>query len=619
MLRKLFQTPFFSRFDPKGKSKQYQNRLTVITAILLFVFTVAMGCYALYFAADCNDMSLFRHYFHQPFLVILNVLPYILIAFLVWFLLGRAWAGFFSASVLCAAYSFTEYWKLAIRSDPFFAEDLGLFSEAVQISEGYLFFDRPMVLFLVGIFLFTLLLFLFCRGKIFDSRWRWILSAVVLISCIPFYFGVYVSDDLYKRFPAQDSMDEWIEKEAYVARGGTYPFLHSIQDAFIAPPENYNKKAASAILSSYPENNIPEDQKVNVIFVMYEAYSDLSQELEGKIKGDPYAYFHQLQRESYSGELITNAYGGGTVLSERGVMTGFSDISYRYRRPCWSYVQYFSDNGYVTEGCHGGNETFYNRKNINENLGFDQYYFIENHFAELTDWYPMDDIFLSEVTRLSKEQMDAGNDLFSFHVTFQNHGPYAAELEEGYREYVSSKDLSDADYGIINNYLNGIADTNVHMKNMVDSFRFYDKPVVLVFFGDHKPSLGNNGDTYNALGIPVFGTDEESFYNTYQTEYLIWANNAAKTKLDQKFTGAGPTISPCFLMNLLFEQCGWEGPSYMKLTDEVMQEVSVISYHNRYLVGDELVMGENLTEECNSLLNKMDITQFYLAHDVNLE
>ncbi|MBQ6810530.1 MAG: hypothetical protein IJO94_03895 [Firmicutes bacterium] len=145
----------------------------MITAVVLLLFTTAMGCFALYFAAE-SDQSLLLHYFDQPLLVILNVLPYILIAFGVWFLFRRAWLGFLSASVLCTVYPFTEYWKLSIRSEPFFAEDLGLISEAARISDGYLFFDSAMILFLVGIVLFTALLFLFFRGGISAPRWRWI-------------------------------------------------------------------------------------------------------------------------------------------------------------------------------------------------------------------------------------------------------------------------------------------------------------------------------------------------------------------------------------------------------------------------------------------------------------
>ena len=41
-------------------------------------------------------------------------------------------------------------------------------------------------------------------------------------------------------------------------------------------------------------------------------------------------------------------------------------------------------NGYFTTGAHPCYAWFYNRQNINKNLGFDEYLFSENYFADLT-------------------------------------------------------------------------------------------------------------------------------------------------------------------------------------------------------------------------------------------
>ncbi|MBQ6810531.1 MAG: hypothetical protein IJO94_03900, partial [Firmicutes bacterium] len=143
----------------------------------------------------------------------------------------------------------------------------------------------------------------------------------MLICCVLLYPLVYTPKPIYDMFPAENSSDEWIEKEAYVARGGTYPFLYSIQDAVTTPPDHYDKKTTEILLDSYADDPIPEDKKVNVIFVMYEAYADLSQELGDRLSRDPYRYYHQLQSESYHGELLTATYGGGTICTERSVIT----------------------------------------------------------------------------------------------------------------------------------------------------------------------------------------------------------------------------------------------------------------------------------------------------------
>ena len=101
--------------------------------------------------------------------------------------------------------------------------------------------------------------------------------------------------------------------------------------------------------------------------------------------------------------------------------------------------------------------------------------------------------------------------------------------------------------------------------------------MVLVVFGDHKPWLGNGAYVYSELGIDISRSDQQSFENYYATPYLIWANDAAKEMLGNDFTGQGPDISPCFLMNLVFELCSWDGPAYMKAGTDLMQTVPVIS------------------------------------------
>lgn len=70
------------------------------------------------------------------------------------------------------------------------------------------------------------------------------------------------------------------------------------------------------------------------------------------------------------------------------------------------------------------------------------------------------------------------------------------------------------------------------------------------------------------MGLDVESDTEEGFRNHFSTEYLIWANDTAKQVFGKDFIGEGPTISPCYLMNLLFEQCGWERPAFMQAMDD---------------------------------------------------
>lgn len=614
MRKRLDQIPFFARFNPQGKSVNYNLGLTAVTFVMLLLAGLCLGLLGLYFATGVYKLPLFAYYLKQPKLVLLNTLPYLLICLLVWFISNRAWVGFLSGGVVCLVYSFAEYWKLLARDDPIYAEDLTLIREALQMSGGHTSVTWQMVLAVLLVLGGTAVFFLFFRGKMPHFSLRLLLPFAVLGLCVQLYGSVYTSWDVYDSFEIWPSLNPWFENSRYISRGGIYPFLYSIQSAVPTAPEGYDAQECQDQLQSYENDDIPEDQQVNLVFVIYEAFSDLSKYTDMITVADPYAVYHELQAESYTGELVTNIFAGGTINTERCVLTGFSELT-NFRRQSWSYARYFADQGYVTEGSHAGYQAFYNRLNVNRNLGIDTYRFIENYYSDLFTGIPTDSQLLTEISRLCLEQIEAGEKVFSFNVTYQNHGPYETTLWDSTKVYVPEGAVSEDDYGIINNYLAGVEDTCHQMMAMVDTFRDVEEPVILVFFGDHKPWLGEYSSTYAALGIDINSQNDESFYNHYNTEYLIWANDAAKELLDNDFVGTGPTISPCFLMNVLFEQCGWEGPSYMKLTNQVMEAMPVVTTNDSFLVDGVLVTEASLSDANKALLAQMRRTQFYLAQD----
>jgi hypothetical protein len=106
------------------------------------------------------------------------------------------------------------------------------------------------------------------------------------------------------------------------------------------------------------------------------------------------------------------------------------------------------------------------------------------------------------------------------------------------------------------------------------------------------------------------------FYNYYSTPYFIWANAAAKEALGRDFVGDGPTISPCFLMSELFDQCGWDGPAFLQFSRTVKAEVPVFTSSDRYLTTGVTV--DDLTDQQQSLVRTFDEIQYYLRKDYTL-
>ena len=86
--------------------------------------------------------------------------------------------------------------------------------------------------------------------------------------------------------------------------------------------------------------------------------------------------------------------------------------------------------------------------------------------------------------------------------------------------------------------------------------------------------------------------------------------DAAKEALDRDFTGQGPTISPNFLMNEVFRQCGWDGNAFMQATQQVMDQVPVINTPTGlYVEGGRLTAA--LTPEGQALVDDYHMLQYY--------
>ena len=186
-----------------------------------------------------------------------------------------------------------------------------------------------------------------------------------------------------------------------------------------------------------------------------------------------------------------------------------------------------------------------------------------------------DSVLFPHIVELYKQATARGENYFSFNVTFQGHGPYFSDAEYDH-PYVENKGYSEESYNYLNNYLAIADDVDDALKDMMQSLRESEEPVVLILFGDHMPALGDKNSAYEEFGISLDLSTDEGFYNTYSTPYVIWANDAAKRVLGNDFVGEGPTIGTNFLMNEFFRLAGYTGNEYMQYTADLMQTFQCI-------------------------------------------
>lgn len=614
------QTP--SGMPPQQRRRNRQHQIWV--GVMLTLLALGVGFLSLILSAAAYSplpgLQLLLSYFKHPMLLMLNLLPAVVLVWLFYFAFGHAWVGFLAGGVPIVVFGLANYYKIQLRGDPLLGADIALISEAKGIVGRYSLELKPLVILSLVCVVLGLLfaVFLLPRG-VKNAKVR-IAGAVGALAVLMLgYFGVYRSDRIYAKTENLELVNRWSDVEVYVSKGGLYPFVHSLKDMFPKPPQGYQKEAAAQILSAYTDADIPEEGQISIVGVMLEAFCDLS--LYEALADDAavqevYRPWHALEAESVSGQLVTNIFAGGTVDSEWCFLTGYSDYD-SFRTATDSYVWYFDRQGYATQGGHPGFGWFYNRQNVNEYLGFSEYWFTENYYGELVDpndaVRKSDGLVMQEILAKLRSTLDAGQPAFSFSVTYQNHGPYWSDASTP--EFITeASGLSQESREILNGYLRGIDLTVQAMAQAAEELEGMQQPVILVLFGDHKPWLGNGNSVYTELGELFDLGAKDGFYSYYSTPYLIWANSAAKEIIGHDMTGEGADISPCFLMTELFDLCGWEGPAFMQYSRALRDVTTVVHRSGRYL--QEGVLTQNMSAEEMELLQQFERVQYYRQHEI---
>lgn len=545
----------------------------------------AMGYITLKFAygAYPNPAEIFGSYLSSLPLFLLNILPAAWLMLALYGILGRAWAAFALGGTAVLALSLGNFFKIVFRDDPLYFEDLLIIREAGNMAEEYaVFIDNRIILAAVCLVGGTAALFFLARGVLRGWKLRvGVLLAAVLSGIL--LFQVSLDQKKYDAQGDYEYLNQWSPTQNYIAHGFLYPFVHSMGEMLNLPPDGYSKNRAEELLSTYTDADIPEDKRVNLITIMREAYVDFSLYDVAGLDVSGYDLYHSLQEESYSGKLLTNIFAGGTVDSERCFLTGNYSLK-NFRSDANSYLWYLRSQGYTVEGSHPYHQWFYNRQNINDYLGFERYRFLENDYENLSGaFYVPDSVLYPEIYKDFQANKETGKPYFSFNLNIQSHGPYYVDVSLSPKEYLTGN-YSQACKNAMDNYMDQIMQGDTQLMALVEQLRKDEEPVVLVVYSDHLPWMGDSNVFYDEMGINIDPEAEDSFRRRYETDYLIWANDAAKEVLGNDFVGQGPTISPCYLMNLTFDLCGWEGPAFMQAMDEIREVFPVVTTRNFVVV-----------------------------------
>lgn len=581
--------------------------LTILTIVSLFALIITL----MYTTLHVN-LDLIGSIFTDFVLFMMNFIPIILLYFLFYFISGTISRSIIVTSFLLIVMCFINYFKLLYRDEPFKIADILLIQEAgdmttkYNISFGFVHF----VTIAFFIMVIAIIKNLYIEVK---QTYKIRAMGIFLITIIAYsgFHSLYLNTTLYRSHPDTYVLNKNSETQQFQMRGFVYSFLYSYTYAVDVEPDFYNETAAKEVLSHYTYESMQEDQKANIIAIMLESYNDFSKFDSIEFENDPYVFFHELNSQAMSGTMVSNIFAGGTINTERAFLGGYQNHP-GYQKTTNSFVHYFNEQGYYTDAMHPSYGWFYNRRNINTYLGFQNYYYLENYFEHIVE----DEKLFQDIISGFEQNKERNQPYFNFTVTYQNHGPYS-DKNIADQVYVKRNDtIEDEPYYLLNNYLSGIAKTDQALKELISYFEQEDEPVIIILFGDHNPLLGDGNSSYIQNGISLDQSTLEGFQNYYETPYVYWGNKAAQKMYNRSFDEDLPKCSPLFLLPNLFSYLGFQGNEYMSYLQDIYDTMPVMN-NAYYQINGKWT--PSLTEEELKFYDSFVNVEYYVSHNFNVK
>lgn len=521
-----------------------QKRGTRVLGIVLSVLFVPF----IYFLVEMYNYKsvymFFRFVYLHPGSALLGVLVVGLLVGLCYAAFRRIWAGALCGGVFFQIVGIVHFLKLALNGDPFvpwditMAGSMGELMKFVNVDFPWWGWALPVVLSL-----YVLVLWLFDTRLPRGIWYRVAVAVAVPVLLVGFILG---GGENFEKF-GMTYMDAALQSSNYRANGFVGAFYLNIATMNVEEPEGYDQAAVEEIMAAYTDTEGRNDP--DVIVILCESFWDIRKLPGTEFSADPLALFDEIcaRDNAYSGTLYSTAIGGGTVRTEFGVLTGLScdylptgASPYIYaKRDFPTHVSYFKEQGYNTVALHPYDKKFYTRAQGYPYVGFDVFYG-QGEIEEMVDvtyerGYVSDDSFADAL--ITQLEENAASPTFLWGISMENHQTYYP-LEQTPEITVTNAALNKDLLDTVTTYTQGVYHSSQALKKLVDYIDAREKDTLLVFFGDHLPTLGANYAAYQATGL-FDGTDydADTAKVMYGTPFVVYANyelesDRAKTDLE---------------------------------------------------------------------------------------
>ncbi|MCZ8514173.1 sulfatase-like hydrolase/transferase [Paenibacillus filicis] len=319
----------------------------------------------------------------------------------------------------------------------------------------------------------------------------------------------------------------------------------------------------------------------NIIIVLSEAFWDITQIKSLKFSRDPIPFFHSLQKKTTHGTLLSPMFGGGTANVELEVLTGLSmrffpedSIPYEdyIKQPTESLASLLKAQGYHTTAISPFYHWYFNSSEVYKDLGFSRFISLEYFNPdEYVGPYIGDHAVAKRI--IEESRRSPGPD-FIFANTMENHYHYWPGKFKRNTIDITGDAPGDA-LGIAETYAQGSQGADRMLQELVTYYNDLREPTILVWFGDHLPSLEKNY-VYEQTKYISGENDPDFLEKMHNTPVLIWSNYlppAADKELH---------LSPSFLGPLILQTAGRTGSAYTDYLAELYKKLPIVPPADRY-------------------------------------
>ena len=570
------------------------------------------------------------------FVFVLNVILVALLYLMLLMLFNRFWTAsivILAVGIIVAA---IEHFKVEIRYEAILPADLGFLGS----NTGNMLTFIPAgahVTILVALGAFAVLLALILVLRHFDGRKGRMIrtdnlslnltSRLILLLLPILVFALYcihvsTTDSLANKFSRAlgDTPSMWDSVYDAQRNGPLVAFTRQLNPKIMDKPSNYSEETMKKVAARYQKeaetinasrtNNLTDS---TVVYVLSESFSDPSRVPGLKTNKDSMPNIRKIKAGTTSGLMLSSGYGGGTANLEYMGLSGLSMANFESSLSS-PYQQLVPSQHWTPTinqlwgapvnslGYHPYESSMYSRATNYKKFGFSHFYTLTGpdviKYQDKIDESPYVSDKSSYDSALEGIKSGKTNKFIQI-ITMQNHMPYHEWYENNdyTAESITGTPLGDDEQQSIETYQKGVEITDQATQEFLNELDALDKPVTVVFYGDHLPGIYSSAseDGNNSLALHL-------------TDYFIWSNKASSSQGNKASDAA--YSSPNFFVAQAADHMNAKVSPYLAFLTEMHSKIAAMEppVVNKIQGWDRIPEGQNIYLDQNG--NPMSTDDF---------